>query len=336
MSECQLPVALAREYKNGNLDLTHHGYLTIVDSQSNVVFSMGSPQAMVFYRSSSKPLQALPVIVRGLDKKYGLTDQETAIFSGSHAGEEIHVAVLESILAKTGLSEDLLVMKPAVPYNTQANEARIRAGLPPRKLYHNCAGKHIALMLVQRQLGAPVEDYWRPDAPVQSEVMDTIRQMGEEDRMETGLDGCGVPVFMSTIKSMAVAFKNLARPGMISQPQLRAAAEEYAPRLNRYPLMMRGTGDLCSLLNYDSNIVAKGGAAGVYAFGLREQGLGVAFKMTDGTENAWPLMAMEVLRAAGALTAETRQRLMSLGPVESRNDNGDVAGVRKLAFEIKL
>ena len=58
----------------------------------------------VFFRSSSKPIQALPVIARGLDKKYGLTDEETAIFSGSHQGDTFHVAALKSIYEKAGLT----------------------------------------------------------------------------------------------------------------------------------------------------------------------------------------------------------------------------------------
>ena len=141
---------LVREYRGDTLDLTHFGYLVIVDEHSKVLYSVGDPDDIVFYRSASKPIQALPVIARGLDKKYGITEEESVIFAGSHAGEPYHIAALESILAKTGLTEDMLVMKPAVPAYAPANEARIRAGIPPRKLFHNCAGKHCALMLLQR------------------------------------------------------------------------------------------------------------------------------------------------------------------------------------------
>ena len=74
---------LVNEYRGELLDLVHFGYVCIVDENSNVIYHAGDENTMVFYRSASKPHQALPVIMRGLDKKYGLTDEETVIFAGS-------------------------------------------------------------------------------------------------------------------------------------------------------------------------------------------------------------------------------------------------------------
>ena len=65
---------LARECRGKTLDLTHFGYLVIVDENSKVLYSVGDPDDIVFYRSASKPVQALPVIARGLDRKFGLTE----------------------------------------------------------------------------------------------------------------------------------------------------------------------------------------------------------------------------------------------------------------------
>ncbi len=131
-------VELVREYRSNLLDLTHYGYIAIVDEHGDLLWHAGDPEAPIYYRSASKPIQALPVIRRGLDKKYGLSDEETVIFAGSHAGEAYHIEALESILQKTGLREEMLVMKPTVPNYAPANEERIRRGLAPRKLYHNC------------------------------------------------------------------------------------------------------------------------------------------------------------------------------------------------------
>ena len=329
-------VPLVREYRAKTLDLTHFGYLAVVDENSKVVYAAGDPEAVVFYRSASKPVQALPVIARGLDAEFGLTDEETVIFAGSHAGESYHIRALESILQKTGLTEDMLVMKPAVPGYTPANEERIRHALPPRKLYHNCAGKHAALMLVQRAMGAEVRDYWKMDAPVQREVRETVMKMSEADHVELGVDGCGVPVFAVPMRGIATAFKNLACPEMIRDDRLAAAAARFVPRIHRYPDMMRGTGYLCSLLNYDPDIVAKGGALGVYGFGLKKERLGVSFKLIDGTEGPWPLIVMEVLRQLGLLSKETEQRLETLHPSRIFNDNDLMVGHREVCFHVEM
>lgn len=326
---------LAYEYRGDTLDLTRYGYLVIADENSNVIYSAGSPDAFVFYRSSSKPIQALPVIARGLDREYGLTDEESTIFAASHMGEPFHVAALESIIGKAGFTENMLVMKPTVPTNKESNEERIKAGLPRRKFYHNCSGKHLALMLTQRALGGAAEDYWKPGAPVQREVERTIKAISETDTVKIGVDGCGVPVFAVGIKHIAIAFKNLACIDRIKDDALQKAAASFVPRMHSYPHMISGTGKICTILNQDENIVAKGGANGVYGFALKKQRLGVAFKLTDGTENAWPLIVRETLRALGALSPQTGERLEALNPDIILNDNDTEVGCKKLAFKIE-
>lgn len=327
---------LVREYRGDLLDLTHFGYLTVVDENSKVLFSVGDPDDLVFYRSASKPIQALPVIARHLDEKYGLTPEESVIFAGSHAGEPYHVAALQSIMEKAGLSEDLLVMKPAVPGYGPANEARIRNGLPPRKLYHNCSGKHTALMLVQRELGGEVRDYWKMGAPAELEIQHAIEVLSETEQVRLGVDGCGVPVFAVPIRCIANAFKNLAAPEHIRDDALQAAAARFVPRIHQYPHMMRGTGFVCSLINHDANIVGKGGANSVYGIGLKREKLGISFKITDGTEHTWPLMILEALKGLGLLSEVTKRNMESFKPYEIYNDNDTLVGRREACFKVQI
>ncbi len=327
---------LARETRGELDDLIHLGYLSIVDEHSRVVYHVGDPDARVFFRSASKPLQALPVIARELDKQYGLTEEETVLFAGSHAGEPFHFAAIARMMQKTGFSEDLLVMKPTTPHHRPSEEARIRQGLPSHKYYHNCAGKHIASLLLQRALGAPPENYWQIGAACQQEIERTLRIMSETDDVQTAVDGCGVPVFAVGMKHIAIAFKNLAYPQAIADDAIAAAATTFVPRIHDHPLMMRGTGYLCSLLNCDENIVAKGGANGVYGFALKKEKLGVAFKLIDGTEQAWPLIVRDVLDDLGALSDETRARLDTLHPDIIRNDNESEVGRRETTFHVAI
>ena len=326
-------VPLVYEYRGDTLDLIHYGHIAIVDEKSRVIYSTGDHETIVFYRSASKPIQALPAMRHGLNREYGLTDEETVIFAGSHAGEPFHIAALESIFSKSGLSEDMLVMKPTGPLNVKANEERIAKGIPKRKLYHNCSGKHAALMLLQRKLGGKTEDYWKPDSPAQDEVAQTVKTLGETDNVKTGVDGCGVPVFAIGLKNIAVSFKNLVRPNAIRDESLARVVESYIPLIHKYPFMMAGTGRICTLLNQDPNIVAKGGANGVYGFALKKEGVGIAFKILDGTEQTWPLMVLSILNALGCLNPETSQRLQELNPSVIINDNEIPVGQREIVFK---
>ena len=325
---------LVHEYRGKTLDLIHYGHIAVVDEKSRLICGAGDPRAVVFYRSASKPIQALPAIHHGLDAEYGLTDEETSIFAGSHAGEDFHIAALESILSKTGLSEDMFIMKPAAPSNSKTNEERILNRLPKRKLFHNCSGKHAALLLLQRKLGGRTEDYWKLDSPAQGEVVRAIKTVAETDRLEHGVDGCGVPVFAVGLEHIAISFKNLARPAAIRDEALARAAERFIPRMHAYPLMVAGTGRICSHLNRDANIVAKYGANGVYGLALREEGIGVAFKVTDGTERACPIIVMDILRALGCLSPETERRLEELNPSVVKNDNETPVARRETVFRI--
>ena len=326
---------LLEEDRNGYFDLIHYGYICVVDDRGRVLWSLGDPEDMVFYRSASKPIQALPAFAMGLDKKYGLTEEQSVILSASHLGMPCHVSAVEEILRRMELPESVLCMRPTAPGDAAANEARIRAGLPLRKVYHNCSGKHCALLMIQRELGGPVEDYWKTDTPVHRLVERTIRAVSETERVHVGVDGCGVPVFAVPMKNIATAFKNLACIDTIADGALQAAAAENVRRIGLYPHMIRGA-LLCTEMNRDPNIIAKGGANGVYGFGLKKQRLGVAFKLVDGTESAWPFLARELLKGLGALTDEHRARLERLGTEYITNDNGDTVGRRKALFTLSL
>lgn len=328
---------LAEEYRGEILDLVHHGYICVVDKDNRVMASVGDPEQVVFYRSASKPLQALPVIARGLDKQYGLTEEETVIFAGSHLGEDFHIAALRSIFAKTGMNPEDLIMKPTAPGSREANEERIRRGLPPAKLYHNCSGKHTGAMLLQKALDPErIRDYWKMESAAQQEILRTVAILSQYPKEQVGLgvDGCGVPVFAVPMKHIAIAFKNLACPDCIEDEQLQMAAKTFVPRIHRYPHMMRGTGYLCSLINHDPNLVAKGGANGVYGIGMKKEGLGISLKLADGTENLWPLLIGEIFRQLGYENRETHAMLENLHGGTLYNDNDGPVGRCRPVFTL--
>ena len=72
IEERKLPMntqALFEEYREGILECIHYGTVCVVNSQG-ILASAGDTDWLCFYRSASKPLQSLPVLLHGLDKKY--------------------------------------------------------------------------------------------------------------------------------------------------------------------------------------------------------------------------------------------------------------------------
>ncbi|HHW47865.1 MAG TPA: asparaginase [Clostridiaceae bacterium] len=330
------PEKLVEEYRNGILECVHFGHIAIV-SPEGLKYSVGINDDVMFYRSASKPVQALPVIHMELDKKYGLTEEEVTIMSGSQRCEFVHVEVIESLIKKTCINEEILIMCPTYPLDPLTKEEMLRRNMPPRKIYHNCIGKHIACILLQRELGGYEEEYWKLDSPAQQLIMDFIAQVSEypREKIKTGVDGCGVPVFAVPLQYIANTFLRLACPELIKDTKLSKTVERNSSLMNKYPRLISGSNAICTLLNEDDNIVAKGGALGVYCFGLRKEKLGVAYKVEDGSYDELPLIAATILEYIKYDSRETIERILKHFPKEIKNDCGKIVGEYVPVFNLE-
>ena len=327
---------LVEEYRGEVLENTHDGFIAIVNDEGKVVSSVGDISTEVYYRSASKPIQALPVLAWGLDKVYGFTEQELAIMAASHRGEDFHVAAVLGILEKIGCSEEDLCMLPVYPSHVESKQAVQRAGGSKRKVYHNCSGKHAAILSMARHLGVPIEAYWKPEHPAEQAILRTISLFTEvqPSAIRIGVDGCGVPVFAVPVQNMALGAMKLACPDCIEDASMAFAAKRLGEIISRWPLYITGTDYICSMVNMDSNLFAKGGAKGVYTIGMRAERLGIAFKVRDGSEDTWPLIINEIFRQIGYDNPAGRDRMLKLARPEMINDNGEIVGEIRPVFQL--
>lgn len=205
---------LVEDLRGELVENVHRGFIAIVDDQGRLIGQAGNPCKKVYYRSASKPIQALPILALSIDQEFGLTAEETTIMAGSHMGEPFHVAAVESILKKIGAREEDLCMKPTYPGYLPRRTELICAQAPKRKIYHNCSGKHTAALAMARHLNLPLKGYWLPDHPVQQLILQTISRFTEipSEEIGIGVDGCGVPVFAVPLQNMALAAMKLACP----------------------------------------------------------------------------------------------------------------------------
>src|SRR5205085_3757942 len=115
-----------------------------------VVAEAGDASLTCFLRSSSKPLQALP-LARARDD---LDDRDLAIASASHKATDDQIAAVRALLAKAPATEDELELGP-------------QPGRPPGKAFHNCSGKHAGMLALCRAHGWPSAGYVDAAHPVQ-------------------------------------------------------------------------------------------------------------------------------------------------------------------------
>ncbi len=327
--------ALFEEYRAGILECIHYGTVCAVNSQG-ILASAGDTDWLCFYRSASKPIQSLPVLLHGLDKKYGLTEEETAIFSGSHWADEDHVRILESVLAKTELKEDQMVMLPTYPNRAARKEQLIGAHMPMRKIYHNCSGKHLGMMLLARELGEPVEDYWKRESKAQKEILEVISQMTDvpASHIRIGVDGCGVPVYAVPFYTIATSYLRLSQPELIKDISLRNAVENNMNILHKYPNMIAGKDIICSILTSSPDLIGKSGALGVYAIGIRSLGLGIAAKIIDGSHDEFAAIVLQVFDQLGYHDSRITEKIKEAYSDIILNDNREEVGFRKAVFRL--
>ena len=299
---------LAVETRGELTENLHEGSVAVV-GEEGIRFFGGRYRDPVFFRSASKPIQAVPVLLLGLDRKYGLTEEELAVMAGSNAGEDEAVRAAVSLMEKAGVTEDDLILGARYPSNEKAKFAAVARGDPPKKIWHGCTPKHVGAILVQRELTGSGRGYHLPDSAAQRLARYAVSLFSSVpyEKIRMGTDGCGVPVFGVPGEAIALSFLRLASPELIPDPYFSAAAERITACMRRHPELVRGKNYLCSLLNGEDGITAKGGAGGVYAFGLREERLGVMFKLYDGTESAWQAVVARILEQ---IAPESRKNLI--------------------------
>ncbi len=328
---------LVLEYRGGFLENVHYGHVSAVNEKGDVVLHYGDPNAITFMRSAAKPIQALPFFLEGFDKRFGFSPEEQAIMMASHRALPYHVEALEGMLRKLGLDEQTLVCKPTYPLDADARDALVAERQPQRRIYHNCSGKHLGVLASCVGMGYSLGNYYSPDHPVQRRIASLAAELAEipQEDIRIGTDGCGFPVFGMPLRHMATAFLKLACPDLIADPALREAVRKVTGLMNAYPRMISAEYLICPNLLMDNNIVAKGGAKGIYCFGLKKERLGFALKVVDGSEDEWPIAVASILEQIGYGNRETIDRLYRIGPPEIRNDNGLVIGENRSVIQLR-
>jgi L-asparaginase II len=279
--------------RRGDVVEAVHRVHAVAVQDGAVVAEAGDSALVAFMRSSSKPLQAIP-LARACED---LDSRELAIASASHLADEAQLAAVRSLLAKAPASEHELECGPE--------------GDPPSRLNHNCSGKHAGMLVLCRAEGWPSEGYRLAGHPVQDAMLAVHAEAAEvaQDEIPSAVDGCGVLTFALPLERMAHAF---ARFEQLDGGERIAAAMRAHPELIRGP---RATDT--RLMRTLPGWIAKGGAEGLLC--AAGNGVGVALKAEDGNGRA-------LGPAAASLLRQLDLDLGELAVTRLENSRGEVVG----------
>ena len=68
----------------------HRGHAVVVDHAGTILGAWGDPSKIILPRSSSKMIQALPLIESGAADHFGLSQAHLALSCASHNGAKVH------------------------------------------------------------------------------------------------------------------------------------------------------------------------------------------------------------------------------------------------------
>ena len=246
--------------RRGGLTEAVHRVHAVAVQDGAVIAEAGDAGLLAFMRSSSKPLQAIPLARARPD----LDERDLAIASASHLADDAQLAAVRSLLAKAPATEEELECGPE--------------GQPPSRLKHNCSGKHAGMLALCRAKGWRSDGYRLEGHRVQREMLAVHAEAAQvaEDEIRTGIDGCGVLTFGFPLERMANAFARL--------PELEGG-DNVAAGMRAFPELIRGPiATDTRLMKSLPGWIAKGGAEGLLC--AAGSGIGVALKAEDGNGRA--------------------------------------------------
>jgi L-asparaginase II len=278
--------------RGGVVEAVHRVHAVAVQD-GVVVAEAGDSGLIAFMRSSSKPLQAVPLARARKD----VDDRDLAIASASHLADDGQLAAVRALLAKAPAAEQMLECGPA--------------GHPPSPLKHNCSGKHAGMLALCRARGWRSEGYRLEGHRVQREMLAVHAEAAEVDHEEirTGIDGCGVLTFALPLERMAFAFSRLADLD---------GGDRVASAMRTHPLLIRGPRATDTrLMQALPGWIAKGGAEGLLC--ASGDDLAIALKAEDGNSRA-------LAPATAAFLARLELDVPELEVVPVENSRGETVG----------
>lgn len=292
---------LAHVVRGEIVESVHLGHLVALGADGEPVLTLGDPDVTMWPRSSVKPFQAIAMVRHGLD----LPDHLMALASASHNGEPDHIAGALSILAHAGLDERALQNTPDLPWGSGAMRDWLAAGQGPEQISQNCSGKHAAMLLTCVTAGWDTATYLQPDHPLQVAIRETIAEFTGVPITTETVDGCGAPLFSTTVTGLARGFGRLAAAPTAAPDSAEARV---ARAMHAFPQMVAGgQRPTTTLMRAVPGLVAKDGADGIFAAGLPD-GRAAAFKVLDGAERPLAPVLVAALDALGAFAGEDVDR----------------------------
>lgn len=327
---------LAETYRGNIVDLITYGTISVVNSEGELLYSIGDPNEIAFARSSAKLIQAMVPIYYGLDEEYNFSQENIAQICGSHSGEDIHISNTRTILEKIGLDESYLKCGAHYPFKEEIVNRMKENNEEPLDIHNNCSGKHGGMLTTTKYFKDSLKDYYETDHPTQLKILEMISKVCDYpmNKIRIGIDGCGVPVHALPIYNFAYGMARMSDPNKLGE--YGEAATKITNTMVNYPVNASGSDriDYRIISKYPGKIVVKSGANGYYAGYLPNKGIGFALKTYDGSTDIRNLIVIELLKQLDIILKEDEEYFDSLYKIDILNHRKEKVGYTKATVKL--
>ena len=194
-------VPLAVVSRSGSIESVHRGSIAVATGDGQLIAHAGDPELPVYWRSTAKLHQAIPLVMNGGLDRWQLTQRQLAIICGSHNGEPEQVRIVASILDRIGLRASDLHCGVQEPHGSEAAHELIRRCEAPGPLHNTCSGNHAGLLALSRLLGTSSSNYEAKTHEVQRRALEIVARFAgiSVDKIGVGVDGCGIPSYRTPL-----------------------------------------------------------------------------------------------------------------------------------------
>lgn len=322
--------------RGGFVESRHRGACAVVNAEGQVLHAWGDIEALVYPRSSLKPIQALPLIESGAADHFDLSDEQIALACASHSSETFHAERVTEWLQSVGLTVDDLECGVGEALSLDVTKSMSKKGEAFSRAHNNCSGKHSGFLSTALHMGEPTKGYILPDHPVQRRVTQAVEEMTGADlsSVPCGADGCGIPVFAFPLVALARGMARMTSDDLA--PKRKAAARRILAAMASCPRCVAGEGrfDTRVMQACSGEVLVKGGAEGVHIAIIPGRGLGIALKVDDGTIRASEQAMGCVLDGLGLLNETARSTLADLIEKPLMNTLGERVGEIRRSSEL--
>lgn len=302
---------LAEVLRGGAVESCHRGAVIAMNADGKTVLSVGNTNALVFPRSSLKPLQVIPLVESGAADQFDLTESELALACASHNGENEHLQVLMRWMDRVELTPSQLECGPSLPLDNETSETLLRSGGSASRELHNCSGKHTGMLTMAAFLGESLSGYSEYGHATQQGWMSLLSELSGVNvfDMPWDRDGCGLPAVALPLSAFARAFTPFITAHKSTASRSRAMAR-VASAMTAQPHMVAGSNRCCtaSMKNCDE-LMVKVGAEGVFIAVAIKAGVVIALKNDDGATRGAEVMLGAALRHLGLVSANQYEAL---------------------------